>query len=100
MRFLDAARQELDEGALWYEARDRGLGERFLGDVEQRLDLIKKNPAIGAQWEVRDVPAQVVVRRVPLRKFPYLIVYVLEPELTVVAIAHGRRKPGYWSDRL
>jgi len=35
-----------------------------------------------------------------LRSFPYSAVYVLEPRLVVVAIAHARRRPGYWEKRL
>jgi hypothetical protein len=36
----------------------------------------------------------------PLRRFPYSIVYLLLPEeIRVLAIAHQRRKPGYWSGR-
>lgn len=37
----------------------------------------------------------------PLRRFPYSIVYVeLEDEIGVVAIAHGSRKPGFWRQRI
>jgi hypothetical protein len=35
------------------------------------------------------------------RAFSYSIVYLDEPDFVlVVAVAHHRREPGYWSDRL
>ena len=33
--------------------------------------------------------------------FPFRLVYLVQPpELVVVAVAHGRRLPGYWRERL
>lgn len=32
--------------------------------------------------------------------FPYRVVYFVEHEvLTIVAVAHAKRRPGYWRDR-
>lgn len=40
-------------------------------------------------------------RRVNLRVFPFYVAYVAENDLIwVLAVAHGYRKPGYWSDRM
>jgi hypothetical protein len=36
-----------------------------------------------------------------LRKFPYLIVYrQAEEGIEIVALVHGRRRPGYWRERI
>ena len=33
--------------------------------------------------------------------FPYRILYFVEEDLlTVVAVAHSKRRPGYWRDRV
>jgi hypothetical protein len=41
------------------------------------------------------------VRHVSLRRFRYrLVFFELADEVRVVAVAHTRRKPGYWKDRL
>ena len=41
------------------------------------------------------------VRCVVARRFPYVIFFVEhENEIFVVAIAHTRRAPGYWAQRL
>jgi hypothetical protein len=39
-------------------------------------------------------------RRHRVRRFPYLVFYAVAPEeIRVVAIAHAKRRPGYWRDR-
>lgn len=41
------------------------------------------------------------VRRVPLRHFPFLLVYREYPDnLEIVALAHTSRKPKYWRSRM
>jgi hypothetical protein len=86
------------EAAAWYEGRVAGLGERFLSETEAAFARIDATPLTGSPWVHRRLPEG--VRRVFLRSFPYSAVYILEPELTVVAVAHARRRPGYWLNRL
>ncbi|MGI9306620.1 MAG: type II toxin-antitoxin system RelE/ParE family toxin [Gammaproteobacteria bacterium] len=75
-----------------YEDQAVGLGERFLDEVEGCVDLLLDRPFIG-----RRVGA---FRRFPLRKFPFTLIYALEQDvLVVVAVAHHRRRPGYWMGR-
>jgi hypothetical protein len=41
-----------------------------------------------------------VFRRYLLHKFPFSVVYLERPDfIEVIAVAHHRRKPGYWSKR-
>lgn len=45
--------------------------------------------------------AELGLRQVRLRQFPYRLVYmVVSDEIVIVAVAHERRRPGYWQDRL
>jgi toxin ParE1/3/4 len=40
-------------------------------------------------------------RRFVLRRFPFSIIYLDDPEVrSIVAVAHSKRKPGYWKVRL
>ncbi len=40
-------------------------------------------------------------RRHLLPKFPYSIIYAIEPDhIRIIAVAHSKRKPGYWSARI
>jgi plasmid stabilization system protein ParE len=39
-------------------------------------------------------------RRFVLRKYPYVLIYrIADRGVEIVAVAHRRRRPGYWSRR-
>ncbi|HEY0140841.1 MAG TPA: type II toxin-antitoxin system RelE/ParE family toxin [Thermoanaerobaculia bacterium] len=83
----------------WYENESAGLGDRLWYEIQAAIDLISRSPAIGEA--VRPLRASGTVRRVPLRHFPFLLVYRERPDhLEIVALAHTSRKPGYWRARL
>jgi toxin ParE1/3/4 len=95
---LLAASAEMIAAAAWYDERVSGLGERFLGEAEAAFARIDETPLEGPPWTHRHLPDG--VRRMFLRSFPYSVVYILEPRPVVVAVAHARRRPGYWVKRL
>jgi toxin ParE1/3/4 len=40
-------------------------------------------------------------RRYVLRHFPHLVLYLLrDARVIIVAIAHGKRRPGFWAKRV
>lgn len=42
-----------------------------------------------------------MVRSKGVAGFPYRVVYFVDDDwLTVVAVAHAKRRPGYWRDRV
>jgi hypothetical protein len=55
-------------------------------------------PLAGSPWLLPGIPAG--TRHVPLHTFPHSAVYVTEPRVVVIAVAHGSREPEYWIDRL
>ncbi|MBM4133751.1 MAG: type II toxin-antitoxin system RelE/ParE family toxin [Nitrospira sp.] len=68
-------------------------GEAFVAELDQAIALIGDHPN---RWPSYDHHT----RRYLLRRFPYSIIYRTEENrITVVAVAHGRRKPGYWRKR-
>lgn len=86
--------QELRDGALFY-AREGGakVGLAFIAEFERVLALVCAHPEIGTPWRNGR-------RRFPVRKFSYSVVYYIRgEEIRVVALAHHRRKPGYWAVR-
>jgi len=54
------------------------------------------------QWPLVDgVPRTLDVYRRLVDGFPFAIVYVeLDAQILVLAVAHGKRRPGYWRERL
>jgi toxin ParE1/3/4 len=98
LEVLEAASSELADAGEWYEERVAGLGDRFLSEVRVAFDLIVRHPALGSPWLLQGIPPG--VRHVPLHSFPYAVVYVTDPRVVVVAVAHTSQKPTYWIDRL
>lgn len=97
-RLLVSARRELKQDAAWYECRQTGLGERFLDSVRQAFQRIVDDP----QSLPRDVTKRSHrdIRRCAVSGFSYQVIFEIRPdELVVLAIAHGSRRPGYWSRR-
>ena len=93
------AEQEFRYYVRWYESETAGLGDRLWSEIQAAISLISLHPAIGEA--VRRVRARGAVRRVPLRHFPFLLVYREHPDyLEIVALAHTSRKPNYWRSRL
>jgi len=67
--------------------------------VESIADELVIWPNSGALWP--GLEAEPSVRTRGVQGFPYHTVYfVRQPKLVIMAIAQGRRKPGYWHNRL
>jgi toxin ParE1/3/4 len=90
--------EELRAAVAWYEAQRSDLGAALLAEVQRVIDLIENVPGVGAQ--VPRVRTRYETRRIPLRRFPYVVVYRERTEVSqVIAFAHTSRKPGYWRSR-
>ena len=92
-RLLPPAEEEMIEGALFYEGEAPGLGDDFLDDVQHAIDCVREHSELG-------VTVAYGFRRVLVRRFPFSIIYAIEPaHIIVVAVAHQRRAPEYWKGR-
>jgi plasmid stabilization system protein ParE len=92
-RFHAEARHEFLESVAFYEAIQVGLGGRFRRSVEAAVELAASIPFAGT-------PHKHGTRRVFTKKFPFSIVYlVADNEIVIFAVAHFRRRPGYWKAR-
>lgn len=99
VRFEDEADAEYHEAGRWYDARRTGLGTEFLDAVDAAIRRILDFPRAGAP--VPRVPPDAPVRRLAVTRFPYHVIYLDAPDvLRILAIAHDRRRPGYWKGRL
>jgi toxin ParE1/3/4 len=85
---------DLRETREWYEHQQPGLGDAFLDRVDDTIVRIQKMPRMYATV-FRDV------RRVKIRRFPYLIYYRLQQSrIEVIAVLHGSRDPRLWKGRV
>jgi toxin ParE1/3/4 len=92
--FHPAARLELDVALQWSKTafRDR-TAARLRRRFDQAGQMLIREPALGAS-----VSSQ--ARRFPLRQFPYTLGYRVQSEtITVIAVTHQSREPGYWHGR-
>ena len=92
--FIAAARKELDGAIDYYNSKRPGLGDEFKQEVDAALDRIEFWPNA---WSKAPPEARVC----KTKRFPYGIVYLIEPdEIVVIAVAHLHRRQGYWKKRL
>ena len=93
-RFLLPAEEEMTEASVFYEAASPNLGVDFLDDVQRGVDLLRAQPAIG-----QSVGSG--LRRILLHRFPFCLIYAVEVEaILIIAVAHQRRQPDYWRERV
>ncbi len=94
LEYLDEALDEAEEAARWYAERSPMAAEGFTSELDVATTAIEQAPEA---WP----PYDHGTRRFLLRRFPYFLVYRIEPtRVVIVAVAHAHRRPGYWKDRL
>jgi toxin ParE1/3/4 len=95
----EGAELEFEEAAERYEATDPAMAARFVENVLMVIDSVQRSPR---EWPLAlTVPDRYGVRRRLVPDFPYSVVYKeLAGVVWVVAIAHGKRRPGYWGKRM
>lgn len=95
VRTLSLATEELGEAIRWYESRRPGLGADLLSEVDAVIRRLAANPTVGSPLSLDHK-----TRRSLLVRFPYQVVYRIRPtEVVIVAVAHSKRRPGYWKAR-
>ena len=93
IRFHPEVDDEVVEAYHWYRARSPLAAVAFRAAIDRAITLIAGAPE-------RPAPYLHGTRRVVLRRFPYVLVYrITEDGVEIVAVTHGRRRPGYWFDR-
>ena len=91
--FHPLARDEVEEAQAWYEERSVLAAAGFLHELSRALRRIGDAPD-------RYPVALHGTRRILLDRFPFNIFYrTTENEVVVVAVAHQKRRPGYWAGR-
>ena len=85
---------EIEAAIDWYEQRSSEAGVAFIAAIVDALEKISGAPE---RWPEYLHGTQ----RFVLRRFPFSAIYLNSRDVVdVVAIAHNKRKPGYWERRL
>ena len=94
IRIHPDALAEAEAALEWYRARSHRAAGDFLAALHSALARLSTEPS--------RFPLHLLgTRRMLLRRFPYMIVFLWNGTgVNVIAVARGRRKPGYWRDRM
>ena len=94
LRIHPAALEEAEAAVDWYAQRSGRVAGMFLDELDRAIDRIGQNPE-------HYPPHDFGTRRIVLRRFPFVVVFRKAAiGVEIIAIAHGRRRPGYWRERL
>ena len=90
---LPLAEEEIREAFFWYFERSPLAAEAFRNELFAAIDKLAADPTM---WPAEDDNVHYYV----LRRFPYTVHYEFDAyTVTVLAIAHHRRRPRYWTER-
>lgn len=94
VRFLRLTEQEIDEAVAWFDEQVEGKGTDFLDELDRVIRRVKAYPFASTEIEPD-------IRRCLFAGFPYSLIYGIEEQtIVVIAVAHFRRTPRYWVDRV
>lgn len=91
--FADAA-AEVEKDRAWYRRRSEAAEAGFLRELDHAIRQVIEAPG---QWPIYLAGT----RRYVFPTYPYSLVYFFDDDIVrVVAVAHDKRRPGYWRKRL
>jgi plasmid stabilization system protein ParE len=93
IQFHESAAEEMETALAWYETRSPKAADRLFQELTGLLDQIAGSPQTFAFTESGH-------RRAVLRRYPFIVIFVERPKyIYVLAVAHAKRRPGYWRNR-
>lgn len=93
VELLPEAEAEIGEAFRWYLERSPYAANAFRSEIFEAIDGLEES---AETWPVDDDG----LSRFVLRHFPYTVHYEIFGERAIVlAVAHQRRRPGYWRER-
>jgi plasmid stabilization system protein ParE len=93
IQFHKFAVEETAAAVDWYRDRSPAAADGFMRELNTLLAQVVSSPAIFAR-------ADPGYRRAVFRHYPFSIVYTeRQNQIYVIAVAHAKRRPGYWRNR-
>jgi plasmid stabilization system protein ParE len=88
------AEAEADGVFEWYWSRSESAALAFDAELREAFIFLRRSPQMCTPY-LRGM------RRVMLHRFPYFVVFrELPRKIQIIAIAHAKRRPGYWRERI
>lgn len=93
VRFHPAARREVRPAKFWFIDRDPNSAQQFQDELDDAIATLSDFPLAGQ-------PHIAGTRRMVLRSVPFVLIYRVDStEVRIIAVAHAKRRAGYWLDR-
>ena len=93
IRIQSQAQQEINEAFDWYFKRSPEAADAFLTEIGASLAQIVSRAQLYPAYTKN-------TRRRILANFPYSVIFQEKDDvILVVAVAHAKRRPGYWRGR-
>ena len=90
VQFAPPAERDISDAFAWYAAKNKTVANDFREQVFEATEYLASNPT---SKPANDKGA----RKWVLKRFPYSVIYSLKGTvITIIAIAHHKRKPDYW----
>ncbi|MGA1987938.1 MAG: type II toxin-antitoxin system RelE/ParE family toxin [Candidatus Sulfotelmatobacter sp.] len=78
----------------WYRARSSIASAEFRTTTFGAIRSLTQSPHLWPKYLHG-------TRRFVIRRFPFSVIYLDDPDLiTIIAVAHSKRRPGYWKHRV
>jgi toxin ParE1/3/4 len=75
---------------LWYRRRSPAAAIGFIAELDRAVDAILRGPDVYAEYLHG-------TRRYVMQRYPFSVIFRSRPSsILVVAIAHSKKRPGYW----
>lgn len=94
LRIRSEAQEEINSAFEWYFQRSPAAAEAFLTEIGASLEQIVSHPQLYPAYTKN-------TRRRILERFPYSVIFQEKDDvILVIAIAHAKRRAGYWRRRI
>ncbi len=91
--FHPKALQEAEAARDWYAERSPVASRAFVIELTHAVEQVAESPEMWPQYDLD-------TRRYVFPRFPFSLIYrIVEEGIEIVAVAHAKRKPGYWKGR-
>jgi toxin ParE2 len=94
LRIHSQAQEEINEAFDWHFQRSPEAADRFLTEIGRSLQQILSHPQLYPLYTRN-------TRRRLLEGFPYFVIFQEKEDIIlIVAVAHAKRRAGYWRGRI
>ena len=94
LAYHPAANDEIDAAYIWYAVRSAQAADGFFEELFLTVKRVHRQPGLFPGYFHG-------TRRAVLDHYPYSVVFrELPRKIQIIAVAHAKRRPNYWVNRL